>query len=59
VQKKFEYKVLAVGYNGFTGKPKIDIQATLNEMGLEGWELVSAPHSHGSVASFIFKREIG
>jgi hypothetical protein len=56
--KKFEYKVLNIGYSGWTGKPKIDIQTILNQMGLEGWELVSAPHTYGTVSSLIFKREI-
>lgn len=59
MKKKFEYKILDVKYGAFSGKPEIDLEATLNQLGLEGWELVSAPHSHGTVASFILKREIG
>jgi hypothetical protein len=59
MKKKFEYKILEVTYGTFSGKPEIDLEATLNQLGSQGWELVSAPHSHGTVASFILKREIG
>jgi hypothetical protein len=46
MQKKFEYKILDVAYGAFSSKPEIDLEATLNQLGLKGWELVSAPHSH-------------
>ena len=58
MRKKFEYKILDIEYNSWTSKPKADIQASLNQLGLEGWELVSATHTHGTAKSFIFKREI-
>jgi hypothetical protein len=58
MKKKFEYKILDVVYNTWSGKPEIDLQEVLNQLGAQGWELVSAPHSHGTVASFILKREI-
>jgi hypothetical protein len=36
MQKKFEYKTFKVPYGAFSGEPKIDLQATLNQFGLEG-----------------------
>jgi hypothetical protein len=59
MQKKFEYKILDVKYGTFSGKPEIDLEATLNQLGLQSWELVSATELHGDKRSFILKREIG
>ena len=57
--KKFEYKVIEIPFNTWSGKPQIDIEATLNQLGLEGWELVLKPQYYeGATNSFIFKREI-
>lgn len=57
--KKFEYEykiIMNIGHKTYVEKNHI----MLNEMGREGWELVSmCPASHG-VATFacIFKREL-
>ena len=51
--KKFEYKVIY----GLS----IPFEDTLNELGLEGWELISANHNTGSnthTGMAILKREI-
>ena len=57
--KKFEYKVLDIPINAWNGKLKIDIEATLNQLGLGGWELVLQHQIYeGSKPSLIFKREI-
>jgi hypothetical protein len=31
--KKFEYKIVDIPFNGWSGKPNIDIEATLNQLG--------------------------
>ena len=57
--KKFEYKIFKVPYGGFSTEPKIDLQATLNQFGLEGWELVASTHTEiGLFGTLVFKREI-
>jgi Domain of unknown function (DUF4177) len=57
--KKFEYKVVNIPFNGWNGKPTIDIEATLSQLGLEGWELVLKQQAYeGATNSLIFKREI-
>lgn len=62
MKKRFEYKILNVQYGTWSGKPEIDVETTLNQLGSEGWELISSPyippHSHEMVVAFIFKREI-
>ena len=59
MQKKFEYKTFKVPYGAFSDKPKIDLQATLNQFGLEGWELVTGiEHETSYIHALIFKREI-
>jgi hypothetical protein len=47
---QWEYRVLTVG-NVFTGAKDEQIEATLNEWGLEGWEAVNvyAPTSSSKV----------
>jgi hypothetical protein len=59
MKKKFEYKILEVKYSIFSGKPEIDLEATLNQLGSQSWELISATELHGDKRSFILKREIG
>lgn len=61
--EKFEYKVVTYDPNGFLGgNVKIDqIEDQLNQLGNEGWELVSCTssnQSYGSTKSLvcIFKR---
>ena len=61
--EKFEYKVLTYDPNGFWGgNVKIDqIEDQLNQLGNEGWELVSCTssnQSYGTTKSLvcIFKR---
>ncbi len=61
--EKFEYKVVTYNPNGFFGgNVKIDqIEDQLNQLGNEGWELVSCTssnQSYGSTKSLvcIFKR---
>ena len=57
--KKFEYKIVDIPFNAWSGKPEIDIAATLNQLGLGGWELVLQHQIYeGSKPSLIFKREI-
>jgi hypothetical protein len=57
--KKFEYKILDIPINGWSGKPTIDFEATLSQLGLEGWELVLKLQFYdGGNNSLIFKREI-
>jgi Domain of unknown function (DUF4177) len=57
--KKFEYKIVDIPFNGWSGKPTIDIEATLNQLGSEGWELVlNQQFYEGATPSLIFKREI-
>ena len=59
MQKKIEYKTFKVPYGAFSGEPKIDLQATLNQFGLEGWELVTGTQNEaGYIHTLIFKREI-
>lgn len=62
--EKFEYKVVTYDPNGFFGgNVKIDqIEDQLNQLGNEGWELVSCTssnQSYGSTKSLvcIFKRK--
>lgn len=57
--KKFEYKIMEIPTNAWNGKPKIDIEATLNQLGSEGWELVLIQQRYdGATPVLIFKREI-
>jgi hypothetical protein len=45
--QKWEYRAQSLGT--FWSEPKLeDIETTLNEWGLEGWEVVSAYPVHGS-----------
>ncbi|WP_121965583.1 DUF4177 domain-containing protein [Myroides sp. N17-2] len=62
--KKFEYKTIEINPKG-TWSPKMDlkeIDKTLNELGEQGWELVSMTSRsfNGSTYGFYytFKREI-
>jgi Domain of unknown function (DUF4177) len=57
--KKFEYEVVDIPFNAWSGKLNIDIEATLNQLGLEGWELVLKQQLYeGGTNSLVFKREI-
>jgi hypothetical protein len=57
MQKKFEYKIFRIPRGIFT--EKIDLQETLNQYGLEGWELVTGTqYELGEIHTFIFKREV-
>jgi Domain of unknown function (DUF4177) len=57
--KKFEYKIVDVPFNAWSGKATIDIEATLNRLGLQGWELVLKQQFYeGGTNSLVFKREI-
>jgi Domain of unknown function (DUF4177) len=57
--KKFEYKIIDVPLNAWSGKPETDLETTLNQLGLQGWELVlTRTNFDGFTPSFIFKREI-
>lgn len=62
--EKFEYRTVRLEVGGWV-EPKLDlaeVDATLNALGADGWELVSAldlNQSHGKTASLIvlFKRQ--
>ena len=57
MQKKFEYKVFKVPLGIFT--ERINLQETLNQFGLDGWELIiSTQWENGEITNLIFKREI-
>jgi Domain of unknown function (DUF4177) len=64
--KKFEYKTIKTEHEGFWN-PKLNfesIEAKLNSLGSEGWELVSCIESnmHQGLSNevyFFMKREIG
>jgi hypothetical protein len=57
--RKFEYKIVDIPFNAWSGKVKIDIEATLNQLGSQGWELVLKQQLYeGGTNSLIFKREI-
>mgnify|MGYP006144349521 CR=1 FL=1 len=62
--KRWEYRTVSLPLSGFFG-PKVkpdEIDAALNGLGHEGWELVNAfdinsGHGHSSGMVGIFKRE--
>jgi Domain of unknown function (DUF4177) len=57
--KKFEYKIVDIPFNAWSGKATIDIETTLNQLGSQGWELVLKQQLYeGGTNSLIFKREI-
>jgi hypothetical protein len=50
MNKKFEYKRL------FTDKPT-NVVTEVNDLGNDGWELVTVTVDHDNIYSFFFKRE--
>ena len=65
--KKFEYKSVEFDTNGFFSGGKLDskeFDRTLNDLGREGWELVSCvatSYARGETrwVYAVFKREVG
>ena len=44
--KKFEYKVVNIGFSIWTGKADQDYLQILNEMGEDGWRFVNFAPAH-------------
>jgi len=56
----YEYKFVIVKINTWTGKPKEDYQAIIQEHGRQGWRLSQIiPYTHSRyVIELIFERSI-
>lgn len=54
MKKKFEYYIV----NHADSNINIDLGKWLNELGLEGWELVATNGTMHEIKKYIFKREI-
>jgi len=62
--ERYEYKVVSLGYNMWTEKPKHDYYEILKEYGAEGWKFIqfaptkAKPAKADSGMEMIFERKV-
>lgn len=62
--ERYEYKVINLGYNVWTGKVNHDYYEVLKEMGADGWRFIqftpgpAKPHKADSGLEMIFERKV-